>query len=215
MRSGNIHKFDEVFNKEISKKEANAIFIMITLPMYGQSTADSAKRRSLIITAINSRGEIFIGERPIPRIEFDEQRAWDNLEDSIQRRLGKARLSQLFDHSQMRDTTYWTNEELDKGILVKSRSENVDVGDVISKFHLTEEQQINTYKRKISQFNATDVQDKNIYYFSRPVFDDSCKFAIIKWDNGHSWLGGGGAIELYQLLGEEWHYLARIAIWRY
>jgi hypothetical protein len=170
---------------------------------------------SFIGTVINSRGEIYVGRRPIPRVEFKEQEAWSNLEDSVQLRLGKASLKQLFDHSQMRDTTYWTNEELNKCILVQSRLENVDVNDVIRKFHLTDEQQIKNYKRKISQFNATNAQDKDIYNFSKPVFDDSGKFAIIKWDNGHGWLGGGGAIELYQHIGEEWQYLGKIAMWRY
>jgi hypothetical protein len=179
------------------------------------SFAQTKTTSSFIGTAINSRGEIFVGRRPIPRIEFKEQEAWSNLEDSVKLRLGKARLKQLFDHSQMRDTTYWTNEELNKCILVQSRIENVDVNDVIRKFHLTDEEQIKKYKTKISQFNATDAQDKNIYNFSKPVFDDSGNFTIIKWDNAHSWLGGGGAIELYQLIGEEWQYLGKIAMWRY
>lgn len=179
------------------------------------SFAQANTTSSFIGTAINSRGEIFVGRSPIPRVEFKVQEAWSNLEDSVKLRLGKARLQQLFDHSQMRDTTYWTNEELNKCILVQDRIENVDVNDVIRKFHLTDEEQIKKYKTKISQFNATDAQDKNIYNFSKPVFDDSGKFTIIKWDNAHSWLGGGGAIELYQLIGEEWQHLGKIATWRY
>ena len=46
----------------------------------------------------------------------------------------------------------------------------------------------------INYFNSVDTTDKNIYYYSRPVFDNLKQFAIVQWDNGHSGLGGGGGM---------------------
>jgi len=194
------------------------IFMVLLVLCSNRQTAfaqGNTPRLLLLATAINSKGEIFVDRRPIPRIEFDEHAAWSNLEDSVRKRLGKAKLKELFNHCQIRDTAYWTDEELDKCILVHDRLDKVDLGYVIRKFQLTDEYQIRKFKQQISQFNATDAQDKVIYRFSRPVFDDSGKFAIIKWDSGHSWLAGGGRIDLYELIGQEWQYLGYIAMWKY
>ncbi|HMG66746.1 MAG TPA: hypothetical protein VK588_03635, partial [Chitinophagaceae bacterium] len=59
-------------------------------------------------------------------------------------------------------------------------------------------------------------KDRNLYYFSRPVFDNSKIFAIIQYDNGHSGLSGGGGIILYKLqYDKSWREFGIIDIWRY
>jgi hypothetical protein len=57
--------------------------------------------------------------------------------------------------------------------------------------------------------------EKIIYYYSRPVFDDTKHFAIIQWDNGHGLLGGGGGIRLYNLKGDTWKEVGFLARWQY
>ena len=58
---------------------------------------------------------------------------------------------------------------------------------------------MNFYKKQTNKFNSTETIDKNLCYFSKPVFDYSNTLTIVQWDNGHSYLGGSGGIILYQL----------------
>jgi hypothetical protein len=48
------------------------------------------------------------------------------------------------------------------------------------------------------------------------VFDNSKTFAIVEWDNGHSYLGGGGSIILYKLqIDNTWKEFGIVRNWRY
>jgi hypothetical protein len=66
-----------------------------------------------------------------------------------------------------------------------------------------------------SGYNSADPYNRNLFYFSRPVFDKSRKHAVVQWDNAHSGLGGGGGIVLYQLQGDTWRELGTILNWKY
>jgi hypothetical protein len=66
-----------------------------------------------------------------------------------------------------------------------------------------------------SGYNSADPYNRNLFYFSRPVFDKSRKHAVVQWDNAQSGLGGGGGIVLYQLQGDTWRELGTILNWKY
>jgi hypothetical protein len=123
--------------------------------------------------------------------------------------------SQIIQNSIAADTTLWTDNELPKFILINERAETVSKKYVVQKFKLTDKKQIKHFTKYVNKFNSTDILDRVICYYSRPIFDNSKTFAIVQWDNGHSYLDGGGGIILYQLQGDTWKELGTILNWRY
>jgi hypothetical protein len=101
-------------------------------------------------------------------------------------------------------------------LLVNKRHENVSKKYALQKLGLTNTKRIKFYKKQINKFNSAEITDRNLSYFSRPVFDNSKTFAIVQWDNGHSYLGGGGEIILYHLQSDKtWTEFGVINNWKY
>jgi hypothetical protein len=124
--------------------------------------------------------------------------------------------SEIIDNTKDSDTTNWRDDELKNSLLVNSREEDISKKYLIEKFRLNDKKQEKFYIKQIKGFNSTESVDRNLFYISRPVFDNSKTFAIIETDNGHSYLGGGGNITLYQLQGDNtWKEIGIILNWRY
>mgnify|MGYP003596864907 CR=1 FL=1 len=125
-------------------------------------------------------------------------------------------LSQIIQNTVTADTTLWTDNELPNFILINKRTETVSKKYVVQKFKLTDKKQIKHFIKYVKKFNSTDIADRVICYYSRPIFNNSKTFAIVEWDNGHSYLGDGGGIKLYQLQSDKtWKEYCVIINWRY
>lgn len=68
---------------------------------------------------------------------------------------------------------------------------------------------------RVTTYNITEPQNRRVYFFSRPVFDNSRSYAVVQYDNGHSWLMGGGGIKLYHFEQGNWKELALLVRWSY
>lgn len=67
-------------------------------------------------------------------------------------------------------------------------------------------------KKLIHHFNNASIVERFVYSYSRPVFDDSKKYAIIQWDL----IPEGGGIDLYHLNDNGiWETSGNIVIWKY
>ncbi|MGL4632018.1 MAG: hypothetical protein ACRCVT_12515 [Leadbetterella sp.] len=155
---------------------------------------------------------------PISKIQLDNSRMLNYLYSYHEREnkvLDTMMFAQIIENAKSVDTTLWRDTELSNVIVVKNRNEWVSKKKVIQKLHLTEKKQIKFYKKQINSFNSTDSFNRNIHYFSKPVFDNSNKFAVIQWDNGHSGLGGGGGVILFNFDGNSWKKTGVIMDWRY
>jgi len=124
-------------------------------------------------------------------------------------------LKELIRNSRNADTTYWTDKELKAFILVKSRNEHVGLKEALAKLKTADEQQIKLYSKLVNEFNNTGAWDRNILYFSRPIFDNTKQFAIVQFSNGHGGSGGGGSITLFHIDGKEWKEIGDIVDWKY
>ena len=119
-------------------------------------------------------------------------------------------------NSKFSDTTIWKDSELSNFLLVQERGETISKKYAIQKFHLTDKKQIRHCNKLVRKFNSTETIDRRLCHLSRPVFDNSKTFAIIEWDNGYSYLLGGGGIILYQLQSNNtWKELGVIDRWSY
>ena len=192
--------------------------LILILCLYSfNAKGQKVQYKALLDTAIKFTGQLFVSSRPIGKIRLDEKDIRENYDDfkDLCKNVDTITLFQIIENIKIIDTLNWTDTELDKFILIQNREQDVRLKDAVRKFNLTDKKKLRYYRKQINHINSVETADKDIYYYSRPVFDNSKQFAIVQWDNGHSGLGGGGGIKLYKLTGETWKELGIVSSWRY
>jgi hypothetical protein len=183
-----------------------------------QSHGQTKEYLNLLYTELGRHGGIFVHSKPLTNLRLDKEDMWmsvESLRDYSHTNLDTSMFSQIIQNSKTLDSTLWRDKELTNYLLVNSRDQTVSKNYVVDKFSLTDKKKIKFYKRQINEFNSVDTYNRNLYYFSRPVFDNSKEFAIVQWDNGHGGLGGGGGILLYNLKGGTWTEIGAVMNWKY
>ncbi|MBS1753076.1 MAG: hypothetical protein JST34_03415 [Bacteroidetes bacterium] len=192
-------------------------FLLLFICSY--SFAQTNNYQSLLDTAIRGHGSLFLHSKPLKVTRLDPKELWyyfENARDYSNQKLDTVMFSQIIQNAVAADTALWTDNELPNFILINERAETVYKRYVVQKFKLTDKKQIKHFTQYVNMFNSTDIADRVICYYSRPIFDNSKTFAIVQWDNGHSYLGGGGGIMLYQLQSDKtWKEYCVILNWRY
>ncbi|ULQ55206.1 hypothetical protein KJS94_11190 [Flavihumibacter rivuli] len=193
--------------------------IALLFLFYSTSFGQIKQYQNLLDTALNGHGCLFVHSKPIKINSLELKEMWwyfENIKERSNQILDTVMFSQIIHNSKFADITLWTDKELPDVLLVNERSESVSKKYALKKLELADNKQIKYYAKLINKFNSTETNDRDLYYFSRPVFDNSKTFAIIQWDNGHSYLGGGGGIILYQLQSDNtWKEFGIINSWRY
>ena len=175
--------------------------------------------QNLLDTVLRRHSALFVHSKPLKITRLDPKEMWEYFEyikESSNQYLDTTMFFQIIQNSKLADTTLWTDKELPKALLVNERDERISKRYASQKLGLTDDKQKASLKKQVTKFNLTETFDRNICYFSRPVFDNSKLFAIVQWDNGHSYLGGGGGIILFQLQSDTtWKEFGIISNWRY
>ena len=182
------------------------------------SFGQTKQYQNLLDTALNGHGALIVYSKPITKIQLDKTDMRDYFyfhRDYANKVLDTIMFAQIIENSKSVDTTLWRETELKSFIVVSNREEAISKKKAFQKLQLTDKNQIKLYKNQINRFNSTDTYNRNLYYFSRPVFDNSNEYAIIQWDNAHSGLGGGGEIILYHFQGDTWKEVGIIMNWKY
>jgi len=172
--------------------------------------------QQLIDTATKNSG-LFINSKPLT-VALDKGRVFlynEWLFEQKKMRLPDTIYFQLINNSKRVDTSHWTDQELPSFIIVKGKYALLDSAYALSKFATYDSDKTQRLLSQIKHYNKTKPQDRRVYYFSRPVFDNSKSFAVVQYDNGHSWLMGGGGIKLYHFDQGEWKELALLVRWSY
>jgi hypothetical protein len=182
------------------------------LPALGQTY------QSLLKLVSTRHGTVFTFSKPITSVKLEQSElkhySHDYLEDN-NKKLDNVMFLQIITNCKIIDTSRWLENEMTNVLLVDNRDDVVSKKYAIEKLALTGKTQIKHLKKQVNNFNSTANHDRDIYYFSRPVFDDTKKFAVVQWDNGHSYLGGGGGIILFQLVDTIWKESGIIKRWNY
>ena len=168
-------------------KLSTLLFLFICSSTFAQTS----NYQNLIDTALRGHGSLFLHSKPLKITQLDRKEMWyyfENLRDYSNQKLDTIMFSQIIQNAKAMDTTLWTDNELPTLILVNERAETVSKKYIIQKFKLTDKKQINHFSKYVNKFNSTEVSDRVICYYSRPVFDNSKTFAIVQWGNGHSYL---------------------------
>jgi len=193
--------------------------ITLLLSICSVSFGQITNYQNLLDTAFSGHNALFVYSKPlkITRLDSIEMQEYvEYIKEGSSQNLDTTMFSQIIHNSKLVDTTLWTDKELPGVLLINENDETVSKKYVLQKLGLIDDKKIKLYKKLINKFNSTEAKDRNLYYFSRPVFDNSKIFAIIQYDNGHSGLSGGGGIILYKLqYDKSWREFGIIDIWRY
>jgi hypothetical protein len=205
---------DGIISKTLMRLLTFAISVMTCSISFGQTK----QYQNLLDTALKRNAALFVYSKPITKIQLDKTDMWNYFyfhHDYANKVLDTIMFAQIIENSKSVDTTLWRETELKSFIVVSNREETISKKKAFQKLQLTDKNQIKLYKKKINRFNSTDSYNRNLYYFSRPVFDNSIEYAIVQWDNAHSGLGGGGGIILYHFQGDKWKEVGIIMNWKY
>jgi hypothetical protein len=190
----------------------------LLLFIFSNSFAQTNNYQNLLDTAIGGHG-LFLHSKPLKVKGLNSKELWfyfENAKDYSNQMLDTVMFSQIIQNTLTEDTTLWTDNELPNYVLINDRAETVSKKYVVQKLKLTDKIKIKNVTKYVNRFNSTNISDRVICYYSRPIFDNSKTFAIVQWDNGHGYLGGGGGIILYQLQSDNtWKEYCIINKWRY
>ena len=120
-------------------------------------------------------------------------------------------LIEIIQNSKKADTTNWNDIELDSFILVKYKVDTVDLDYVIKKFKPKSKEKFDKYKTLVTDFNKIPYS-KKVFKISRPIFDNSKKYAVLIISGGKH-LGGGGYVNLFHFKKGKWLFLSTINLW--
>jgi hypothetical protein len=192
-------------------------FTLLCIPFFLDLHAQTKEYKNLLSVAFGKYDHVMVYKIPTP-VSFHTKNVLTlakNFKRYYHKDVDTVLLLQIIQNAQHSDTTEWAEEELPRFLLVSSRTESISIKQAVHKLSLTDKQQLRSLKRQIRRFNLTDAYDRDISYFSRPVFDNSKSFAIIRWSDAHSGLGGGGGLVLYQRTENDWVMLGELESWKY
>jgi hypothetical protein len=180
---------------------------------FGQTVAAF---NALLDTAAKNSG-LFISAYPVKKINLNLSETFlykDYLKYEYNFNIDDALLIELINNCIHPDTTKWTESEFKNFVLVETTEDYINPKDIIKKFSLTDKAQIKKLKRRISDFNSSPL-NRDIYHFSRPVFDKTKTFAIISHGNGNKGFMGRDYISLFHYDGNTWIIMGVMTRWIY
>lgn len=190
----------------MSKKFLFTVFIVITSsPLFSQKKTYNQLLNSLI-SSIE-----FVDIKPISKINLERysiQEYQDYLVGSGKRKIDSITLKQLITNAKRIDTTSWNDSELHNAIIVRNTNEAVSMAYVKNKF-ANHKKELPNIQSLVVKFNLN--REKVIYLYSRPVFDDTGKFAIVEYIYPHR----GHGILLFHFNDNKWVKIGHIAKWAY
>ena len=187
--------------------------LLMTLLFISASTFGQDKSvQNLLDTVSKSIGQ-FVKKIPLnnSRLFIGDTTEYKNyLSEVFQQTIETKYLIEIIENSKSVDTSIWLDTELPTSILTEGYKEVLDFNYVIKKFKLTDNKQKRFYRRLINDFNSDFVRRK-FYYISRPVFDNSKKYAVVTISNSFE----GGMLTLFKKSGDTWQELGNINRWKY
>ena len=198
----------------MNKLLLSLILVASTFSLFGQNVPAF---NFLLDTATKNSG-LFISAFPVKKINLNLSDTFlyrDYLKFEYNYNIDSALLTELINNSKNPDTTKWTESDFKNFILVETAEDFINPKDVVRKFSLTDKEQIKRLKRRIADFNNSHPFNRDIYYFSRPVFDSSKTFAIISHGNGNKGLMGRDYISLFHYNGNTWTKIGVVTRWIY
>jgi hypothetical protein len=113
-------------------------------------------------------------------------------------------IKQLYNNCNNYDSSRWSVLELPKSIFISNKPDYVSFKAYKLQHTDLSDSLYKTVKKLIRKWNNTETESRELYYASRPVYDDNKNYAIIQigFDCGN--LCGSNWIILYKIENKEW-----------
>ena len=183
-------------------------FFLIGFSGLGQSF-----EKSLIDSAINYSGKLFVNSEPTIKLNIDAKELWRHYPSWYEslKKLGidTTLLFQFIDNRKNIDTTTWTDGELSNVLVINNPAAQINLKSAIQKLRPATKKQTRSYTKRIKQYNAL-LPFSDSYSFSKPVYDNSREYAIVQSETT-GW--GSGRITIYHLSGGIWRTFGVLTEW--
>ncbi|OQP48012.1 hypothetical protein A4H97_29685 [Niastella yeongjuensis] len=176
------------------------IFLWVHVNSYCQS------ERDLLTIAIPEK---FLFIKPLNSISLDR---WDIIQQT------SGYLNELKEHvdtsvffsiieniSKLHNAT-WKQQQFDSTIIVRSKNGQLNVDSVLTGKRSYTKRDIKYFKRLVKKYHHTPPPKRLIISYSRPVFDSSCKYAIMQYHVAKSGFG----VQIFHYTSEGWKNLGLV-----
>ena len=185
-----------------------SLFFFLLMVQY---VSYSQNERALINMAINDR---YIYAEPIKRIELDR---WDVTSktygplNELKEHVDSTVFFSIIENISKLDTALWRQQEFDSTIVVKYRKETLSVDSIMVERRSHNKKESKYFKHLIKKYNASPVDQRRVISFSRPVFDNSRNYAVMKYSVAKSGFG----ILIFHFVNGSWKELGPVIRGKY
>ncbi|MFL9485401.1 hypothetical protein ACI6Q2_21645 [Chitinophagaceae bacterium LWZ2-11] len=193
---------------------ATIFFTTFQLISFGQKTFFCPN----LLDIATKETRLFISINPIKKINLklsDTTYYREYLKTEYEYNIDNGLLSELIQKSSNIDTALWTEAEMKNFLLIKNVESLINTKDAVKKISITDKIEIKKLKKRITDYNDSRPSTENIYFFSRPIFDNTNTFAIISHGTGNKAAEGKDYISLFGFNGSCWVKLGVITRWIY
>ena len=124
--------------------------------------------------------------------------------------LDRNSLTQIIINSKNRQLNKWTDQELKKAIIIAGKQQLIDTNYIENKFSSLDIEKQKTYLYYARKFNDRDIYYTSTFSYSRPIFDNTKKYALICFDKGYSTKNCMGEWTLYHFYNDKWIRIGNI-----
>lgn len=193
-------------------KMRNSLFIFFGLIALTLITNSQTYLNKELLDSATINGGIFVLKHPIKSLGLSKSEVStynETLLDYGFSLLDTIILNQLVENSKQIDTTDWIDIEISNAILIDDISVKIDLNKALNKFNSFDTKQRTIIKQNVEQFNSLPSYQRNIWSYSKPVFDNYRKYAVVGF-----WRPGGGGLLLLHLTNNSWHKIGYLKNWR-
>jgi hypothetical protein len=171
------------------------------------------QNKILLDSAIKFSGRLFVDSEPFKVLNIYTKEIWRYNNSYVktlnQKGIDTTLIFQFIDNSKHLETATWTDDELSNVILINNLAEQINLESALQKLKPVTKKQAKYYTKKINEYNASK-EYRDTYTFSRPVYDNSHKYAIVQTATT-GW--GGGYIMIYHLSDGIWKPCCKLSEW--
>ena len=192
------------------------LLIFISFPTFGQNISKEAFINEIHLSFVDSSSSSYYLSEKCSNLHigrYDTSRLIDGFREYITDYV----LAQLIQKA-ISDTSkqMWNSD-----LLIKAQCIDDRTADTILKSYFTATTKSKWSKRKQDRivnkqveeqrkkWKSLPIQERTVYYFSRPIFDDNNQFAIISLWSSCGSTCGYGCIFLFKFINQRWVYLAK------
>jgi hypothetical protein len=193
--------------------KSGLLILALSLSM-SQLIAQSTAYLQLLKVAKDGAGLILYNKPPSPRSRllnlknlYDIRNPKDRLSDTL--------VNKLVEACARMDTSEWVNSDFSRTVVVKDRSNNINVNRTVKEWGLTDKAEIKKYRQRLREWMNTEVSLRYLNYLSRPVLTDDEEYGIILKDDVEGNLCCGGHLQLYRYEAGQWKDMGLIYSWKY